>query len=763
MTSTAVGTYSYSGIYSFKVFENDIYFVASDTELRKSDGKIQYVGSTVWKSDGTLAGTNILFDTHVTTNDDSTTFFGDFAEEQGNLYFVARTSRTPPAETYSICMIDDSPVGFKVLGTVNEDSVGKLHTEVIGGTVYLFSSDPWGSGQLFRHDVVHSTFVELAQNISPKISLHKFGDKLYLNTYDEPYYLPAGSNDFTEMQRSIHIDSSIAIGANMYALSKDLIDIYKVTGKTAGVSKAVPMQFDAIDIAFRYNIELDRTLASEPLVSDGKNLFLRDQVGNVAKDELLLWKTNGTAESMATITDTGGNYVSPSSALSVTNGTVYFTGPGSPGNIGVYRIIYQNGTTRIHRSPQGNIVVDDLNMKHDRLRIMRTQNHLILKDETLDPDNTFRIDEGITGIISNADGKTISIPLSIIESTGKPLLINTKGGSDHVYMDFTNYSNNKFVPSTGLNINLGESKQSSLVLTGHDYDLIGVEGYPDSVTWNITGANSVSVVVSNNRAVYVNGVEYIDKRGEADVFRVISQQANTGFPNLFYLPVEGKDEIRIHYDADIKIVWYEEQYKQIIINPELPSKPEMVYAYLNSPAKMVVEGGPSGNVLDASAVADKVIFSGGDGNDTLIGGSGADWLSGGDGNDVLVGGGGRDILVGGRGRDQLNDAQVLATGAGEDILIGGSYLYEHNSLAVAQLLTAWSSTATFADRVQQLQTAGVGTRKYRLNANSVEDDAEQDRFFGGGNYDWFFTRLENAPQPEMVDASEYEKRWIMRD
>ncbi len=59
------------------------------------------------------------------------------------------------------------------------------------------------------------------------------------------------------------------------------------------------------------------------------------------------------------------------------------------------------------------------------------------------------------------------------------------------------------------------------------------------------------------------------------------------------------------------------------------------------------------------------VFTGAEGNDTLIGGNGADLLLGRGGNDILIGGAGPDILMGGAGHDDLRG------GDGHDLLIGG--------------------------------------------------------------------------------------------
>ena len=98
----------------------------------------------------------------------------------------------------------------------------------------------------------------------------------------------------------------------------------------------------------------------------------------------------------------------------------------------------------------------------------------------------------------------------------------------------------------------------------------------------------------------------------------------------------------------------------------------------------VLSGGDSANLIDASAMTERVLIYGNGGNDTLIGGSGFDGMLGMAGDDVLIGndgtdglqgGAGRDDLRGGGGNDRLNGGggsfDTVRGGAGNDTLDGG--------------------------------------------------------------------------------------------
>ncbi|AVS98836.1 hypothetical protein C8236_08340, partial [Paracidovorax avenae] len=81
-----------------------------------------------------------------------------------------------------------------------------------------------------------------------------------------------------------------------------------------------------------------------------------------------------------------------------------------------------------------------------------------------------------------------------------------------------------------------------------------------------------------------------------------------------------------------------------------------------------------GTTLDLAAITAK-LFTGGDGNDTIIGSNQADTMRGGGGNDDLWGGAGNDTLLGEDGNDGLYGEagdDVLDGGAGNDYMDGGA-------------------------------------------------------------------------------------------
>jgi len=78
---------------------------------------------------------------------------------------------------------------------------------------------------------------------------------------------------------------------------------------------------------------------------------------------------------------------------------------------------------------------------------------------------------------------------------------------------------------------------------------------------------------------------------------------------------------------------------------------------LNSIERVVLTGGVSSNIMNASSFTGSVSLTGRGGNDILDGGTGNDTLNGGDGNDFFSGRGGNDIFDGGAGIDTLIESR----------------------------------------------------------------------------------------------------------
>ncbi len=133
------------------------------------------------------------------------------------------------------------------------------------------------------------------------------------------------------------------------------------------------------------------------------------------------------------------------------------------------------------------------------------------------------------------------------------------------------------------------------------------------------------------------------------------------------------------------------------------------------------------------------ILDGGAGNDSLTAGGGSTILLGGTGDDDLLGADHRDILIGGGGRDRLR------AGSDDDLLIGGATAHDGNVAALLQILAEWTSTDSYATRIDALRNGTGGLP--RLDATTVFDDGVADTLRGNQGLDWFFA----GPDDELPD------------
>ncbi len=167
-------------------------------------------------------------------------------------------------------------------------------------------------------------------------------------------------------------------------------------------------------------------------------------------------------------------------------------------------------------------------------------------------------------------------------------------------------------------------------------------------------------------------------------------------------------------------------------------------------ATNTIWGGPGNDEIVGGSSAD--IIYGGDGNDEIEAGAGHDFVFGDAGNDELEGEGGNDLLVGGLGNDEIEGGSgrdVLLGGSGsdeldgendDDLLIGHRVLFESNLVALAQVMSEWGSSRSYASRIANLRGTGTGPRDNGttfLNTSTLVDDQSADSLFGGSGQDWY--------------------------
>jgi uncharacterized delta-60 repeat protein len=397
-------------------------------------------------------------------------------------------------------------------------------------------------------------------------------------------------------------------------------------------------------------------------------------------------------------------------------------------------------STSVFVAANGQIQIRDNWSRNDSLRLQVVGTNLQIQDLTTDSQAVL----AVSGLPEAAGSgtKTVLIPLSRIQQTNLPLLLDTRAGDDTVMLT------SEIDDAGPLNIT---------VAAGLGADKLIQTSNTLGAFWNLNSAGSGSVRPDGTATPRrFSSVEHFVGGPLTDEFRV---QAGTTPTWMLIDGVAGaNDLIQITGDADMKLTNMLAELRGGITQNITIANFER--AGLN--------GGVSANFLDAFFFTGNVTLRGGDGHDklfagnsgnhTLRGDAGDDVLIGGAGNDLLFGGDGDDMLIGASGNDQLSGeagrdillggsgSDILRGGSGEDILISGSayglQTYYSSDRERDNIRAAWSDTTlSYEQRVVAIRDTGVGTTAplSRLTVGySVHPDGDLDRLLGDGDRDWFF-------------------------
>ncbi len=128
-------------------------------------------------------------------------------------------------------------------------------------------------------------------------------------------------------------------------------------------------------------------------------------------------------------------------------------------------------------------------------------------------------------------------------------------------------------------------------------------------------------------------------------------------------------------------------------------------------------------------------------------------VTGSKGNDILVGNAVTANLTGGTGRNLLIAGPTPTTligGPGDDILVGGTTSYDTNTTALAAIILEWTSSSTYAQRVQHLLDGGGKNGTTLLNQSTFSFNLGGNTMTGGAGLDLFY-----GYQP--TDVTDYNK------
>lgn len=409
-------------------------------------------------------------------------------------------------------------------------------------------------------------------------------------------------------------------------------------------------------------------------------------------------------------------------------------------------------STTVRINAQGNVELFDAWGRNDLLVFSRVGETIVVRDVTPDIHASFRVINlpDVTG-----DGsRQISIPVSRIESTGKPLYINGMEGDDEV-----NFEASFEAPSTGFMFKAGDGN-----------DRVAMPQSPAPVSWQMSSVNSGSARPQGKVPLNFTGVERLTGGSQSDYFRLVHQ----GSPTMLRIDGgDGLNTVELLADANMSFTAfnsYSAGQRLLVNNSAGHQETAMRNVYA-----LRLSGGAGNNTIDASNYRGEATIYGAGGNDVLIAAAGSsslygdggndrlygstwnDTLRGGQGNDLLVGNDGYDTLYGDDGLDVLTGdygADTLLGGDGEDLLIAGVAVqlgWRAPAGPRDAILATWRSTDSYLTKIQKLSVDGVGdNNSVKLQTNgTVFDDALVDTMYGNAGMDWYLLNpLTEAPRDQ---------------
>jgi trimeric autotransporter adhesin len=712
----------------------------------------------LWKSDGTAAGTVQI------TNVDQTTVGGgasprQFFVHENELYFTA----VAPNQGFELWKSDGTTAGTVLVKDINPGP-GESYPRYFSsrqGELFFTATTPNFGRELWKTDGTAAGTV-MVKDINPGTAdglanwLKLIGDQFYFTANDGVHGNEVWKSDGTAAGTKLLKDSNLGtagIHVGVFGEFNNQIFFTRITHSVDG--NFLTSQLWRTDGTSAGTVEASEivpgpnwnVITYDFIVLNSKMYFTADDGVHGAEP----WVTDGTAAGTKMLKDV--NPGRASSYLGVPNATV----ESNP---------YQRiGDTIFWILDDGKHGVELWSFRDSNVTTLirpTAAGNIEIRDALNTNDSYVLTHDGPYLYVSNnssagigveavgipgavqVDFNTVKIPWSAVEATDKPLLINAGDGDDYVALT-TNGSASDVIPNASIVINFG---------TGEDtFDLVN-----NSTTnrWLLSAWQSGSVSVGSLGTVNFNGVEHVRGGASIDQF-VIKNGAANGITSFDGDGNSALNSVEVWRDANFKLTNF-----NLEIDPLLAGKATQSFTIRNI-AQALLIGGDGANTINASAFTGIATLKGANGDDVLLGGSGNDRLEGGWGNDwiggnagidLLLGAQGSDILVGGTGQDKLNDATIADSDAGSDLLVGARTKYDNNLSAIATFMASWSTTQSAAVRIQTLQSVGVGIDKIKINTLAIIDDDIVDQLYGGRNTDWFLAEFVvvtpvNKEQPDL--------------
>ncbi|MCC6511447.1 MAG: hypothetical protein IT423_20275 [Pirellulaceae bacterium] len=540
-------------------------------------------------------------------------------------------------------------------------------------------------------------------------------------------------------------DGSIyATGGNMTIQKYSTVGVRDTSFQWAPPNMVVPFDFRT-EIRSGYNMQL--ILRPEGYLMSG--IFGdRSVVLAFRTDGTLDERFNGSGKWLAT-SSTPGNvqinriFLQPDGKLLATGSITETETYSTDTDFVAYRFNAHSTplvTTTVSRNSAGQIELSDLWQHSDKWRFGTTATSLIITDMSADR----RVKFSVIGLpeITGDDTKQIVIPLSLLQASGQPLIVNSFAGDD----TFT-FSDQFNAPTFGLSLR-----------GGFGNDTISMSNQSVPINWILSSATSGSLRPLGRTPIRFAGIDKMLGGTNSDAFRLVYQGSSDR------LVIDGGggalDSIQLQADQDMSVsnnAWPGDS-QTLIVGIDQPQ-----YYSMQGIEKATIISGASDNRIDFSKATWALTLRAGAGNDTIFASQAPSLLYGEAGNDIIYGsvsvdrvfgGEGNDVIIGNLGDDQLfgeagNDilignqgGDLMYGGTGQDLFIGGfcSVIESLTSSNLGrQVVNAWFSTSSYANRVHQLSVLGIGPDRVKLTAGStVIDDNEVDTFFGEDDLDWFF-------------------------
>ncbi len=214
--------------------------------------------------------------------------------------------------------------------------------------------------------------------------------------------------------------------------------------------------------------------------------------------------------------------------------------------------------------------------RDDRWQFQRTNDAIIVSDTTADTNSRFRV-INLPEVVGDGT-RQVTIPLSLLQATGKPLLVNSMDGNDDLTFD-TNFD----APTTGFVFRAGD---------GFDRVLIPQSSVP--VAWVLSSVQAGSARPQGKVPINFNGIEGLVGGTQIDTSALFTNLVRLCCASMVEMGTG--DSIELRADANMRFVDQPIQVwgQRLVVE----SSAQQTFSLRNIESARL-SGGASNNTLDA--------------------------------------------------------------------------------------------------------------------------------------------------------------------